>query len=141
LQQSGFDASQQEFSMVELKPTEAQRRDVSISAGAGISHEEMALGLGISRPTLEKHFAYELTTGAYRKRQEVLNAMFKAAKAGNVAAQKAYAAMTPRAAAPPVPLPDQPTVPEGKKAQANAAAVTAQAGTEWADILPTAPVQ
>ena len=29
----------------------------------------------------------------------------------------------------------------GKKAQQAAAAVTAQAGTEWADILPTAPVQ
>lgn len=127
--------------MVEFEPTKKQRREVSISAGAGVSHEEMALGLGISRPTLEKHFAYELTTGAYKRRQEVLNAMFRAAKKGNVAAQKAYAAMAPKLAAPPLPPPDA-DKPEGKKAQAQAAAVTAQTGTEWAELLsPTGPTQ
>ena len=31
--------------------------------------------------------------------------------------------------------------PRGKKEQANAAAVTAQAGTSWEDILPTGPTQ
>lgn len=123
--------------MVEHKPTKKQRQEVAIAAGAGVSHEEMALGLGISRPTLEKHYAHELTTGAYRKRQEVLNAMFKAAKGGNVAAQKAYVAYTPRAAAPPA----EPELPEGKKAQRQADAVTAQNGTEWATLLPTAPTQ
>jgi hypothetical protein len=129
-----------EYSMVEFKPTAKQRYSVSIAAGAGVSHEEIALGLGISRPTLGKHFAYELTTGAYKRREEVRNAMFKAAKKGNVAAQKAYAALSPKVAAPPL-QPDQPVAPEGKKAQANAAAITAQKGTDWADILPTAPVQ
>ena len=124
--------------MVEFEPTAKQRREVAIAAGAGTSHEEMALGLGISRPTLEKHFAYELTTGAYRKRQDALNAMFKAAKKGNVAAQKAYLSMTPAAAAPP--LPAEP-VPEGKKAQRQADAKTAQAGTGWETLLPAAPTQ
>lgn len=118
--------------MVEFEPTKKQRREVSIAAGAGVSHEEMALGLGISRPTLAKHFAYELTTGAYKRRQEVLNAMFKAAKNGNVAAQKAYAAMTPRVAAPPSL--DEPA-PEGKKAQRQADAKTAQVGTDWETLL------
>jgi hypothetical protein len=124
--------------MVEHEPTKRQRREVSIAAGAGISHEEMALGLGISRPTLEKHYAYELTTGAYKRRQEVLNAMFKAAKAGNVAAQKAYTALSPKVSAPP--LPEEPA-PEGKKAQRQADAKTAQNGTEWAELLPAAPTQ
>lgn len=126
--------------MVQFEPKPKQRREVSIAAGAGVSHEEIALGLGISRPTLEKHFAYELTTGACRRRQEVLNAMFKAAKAGNVAAQKAYAAMTPRAAAPPLPQPD-PGKPEGKKAQAQTLAGTAQLGTDWESLLPPGQVQ
>jgi len=31
--------------------------------------------------------------------------------------------------------------PQGKKEQAQVAAVTAQAGTEWADLLPTGPAQ
>jgi predicted transcriptional regulator len=126
--------------MIEFQPTKTQRRDTSIAAGAGVTHEEIALGLGISQPTLRKHFAYELTTGAYRKRQEVLNAMFKAAKAGNVAAQKAYCALSVKVAAPPVPL-DQPAKPEGKKAQANADAVVAQAGTDWESLLTGQRVQ
>lgn len=123
--------------MVLFEPTKKQRREVSIAAGAGVSHEEIALGIGISRPTLEKHFAFELTTGAYCRRQEVLNAMFKAAKKGNVAAQKAYAAMTPRAAAPPAP----PEQPEGKKAQAQADAISAHTGTEWESLLTRPTVQ
>ena len=122
-----------------FNPTAAMRRNVSIVAGAGVSHEEIALGLGISHVTLTKYFAYELTTGAYKRRQEVLGAMFKAAKNGNVAAQKAYAAMTPRVAAPPL-SPEPANAPEGKKAQAQAAAVSAQAGTGWETLL-TVPAQ
>ena len=121
-----------------FRPTQKQREEVSIAAGAGVSHEEISLGLGISRPTLLRHFAYELTTGAYERRQEVLNAMYKAAKNGNVSAQKAYTAMTPRVAAPPLPVEPQ---PHGKKAQASADAVTAQQGTDWAEILPSDRVQ
>ncbi len=124
----------------QYKPTAAQRRSVSIAAGAGVSHEEIAIGLGIAKMTLQKHFAYELTEGAYRRRQEVLEAMFRAAKKGNVAAQKAYAALMPKVAAPPLP-PERQEVPEGKKAQAAADAKTAQAGTEWADLLPSVPAQ
>lgn len=115
-----------------FKPTVVQRRKVAVAAGAGMAHEEIALGLGISRNTLSKYFARELTTGAYEKRLEVLDAMHRTAKKGNVAAQKAYVALTPAAAAPPVPKPE----PMGKKEQANADAKTAAAGTEWGDLLP-----
>jgi len=123
----------------EFKVTKAMRHSVSVAAGAGISHEEIALGLGISRTTLQKHFSYELTTGAYLRRQEVMDAMYLAAVNGNVAAQKAYAAMTPKVAAPPLPLPDKPL---GKKDRANADAATAHAGTDWEGLLaPDAPLQ
>jgi hypothetical protein len=98
-----------------------------------MSHEEIALGLGISRPTLEKYFEAELSTGAYAKRLEVLAAMHGAALKGNVAAQKAYLALEPGLAAPPA---EKTAEPLGKKEQQNKDAVTAAAGTDWADLLP-----
>lgn len=122
-----------------LVPTKEQRFRVSVCAGGGWAHEEIAICLGISRSTLEKHFAFELSTGAYQRRAEVLESMYRMAEHGNVAAQKAYSAMTPHVSAPPLPQ-DQPAVREGKKAKAQADAVTAHQGTEWAELL-TAPVQ
>jgi hypothetical protein len=126
------------------QPTKVQRNQVAIAAGAGIAHEEIALGLGITRKTLLKYFAEELTTGAYRKRLEVMQAMHRAAKKGNVAAAKAYMSMTPDAAAPPVPKePEQPAEPKvpalGKKEQAQIDAGSAHVGTEWADLLDQRP--
>ena len=112
-----------------------------MSAGGGMSHEEIALGLGISRNTLQKHFAHELSIGAMEKRQEVMDAMFKTAKGGNVTAQKAYIAMMPPLAVPPLPIEEKP-LKVGKKQQAQADAVTAHTGTEWEDLLkPGAPLQ
>lgn len=96
-----------------------------------MSHEEIALGLGIARNTLGKHFARELSTGAYEKRLEVLDAMHRCAKKGNVAAQKAYVALTPHVAAPPVPK----AAPKGKKELAQDEAGTAAAGTDWSELV------
>lgn len=135
----------------EFKVTTALQRKVANAAGGGMSHEEIALGLGISRKTLEKHFEHELSIGAYAKRLEVLDAMQRTAKRGNVAAQKAYLQLTPRASAPPPPpqpedaagAPESKSAPVGKKEQAQADALTAQVGTEWETILkpPGTPLQ
>jgi (p)ppGpp synthase/HD superfamily hydrolase len=121
-----------------FKPTKKQRRQVAVAAGSGLSHEEIALGLEISRNTLEKHFEKELSTGAYKMKLETLDALHRAAKKGNVAAIKAYNAMTPRAAAPPQ-QPAKPAKPTGKKEQQQADAQSAQLGTEWNDLLPRTP--
>lgn len=106
-----------------------------------MSHEEMAIALKISRNTLEKHFQSELSEGAYQKRMEVVSAMHKAAKSGNVAAQKAYMALTPRLSAPPV----SPSAPEekplGKKEQADVDAKTAALGSDWESLLPSASMR
>lgn len=123
------------------KPTAATRRKVSIAAGGGMSHEHIAIALGISRNTLEKHFEHELSVGAFERRLEVLQGVYAAAKKGNVAAAKLYAGAGMELAAPPAA--SVPTGPaKGKKETANDVAKTVQVGTGWEGLLPgAAPVQ
>lgn len=96
-----------------------------------MAHEEIAVALGIHRHTLEKHYAHELSTGALNRRTEILDAMARTALKGNVSAQKAFLALTPTLAAPPL----EPEKPKGKKEQQAADAVTAADGTEWDDLI------
>jgi hypothetical protein len=114
-----------------------------------MTHEELALALGIARETLEKHFERELSVVAHQRRLDVLDAMYSTAIGSkvtgvkpNVAAQKAFVAAS--IALSPAPLPHAPKADttatekpkgKGKKEQANDDAVTAQVGTEWADLL------
>jgi hypothetical protein len=118
-----------------FQPTAATLERVATAAGAGMSHEEIALGLGVTRKTLAKHFRRELSMGACRKRIEIIDAMYRAAMRGNVAAQKAYLALEPRASAPAASPPSGGQEKLGKKGQANLDAGTAAAGTEWESLL------
>lgn len=93
-----------------------------------MTREQIAIGIGIDPKTLDKHYEAELSTVAYAKRLEVLAAMHEAALKGNVAAQKAYLALEPKLAAPPVPEED---APAGKKEQQKAEAKVAHVGTDW----------
>lgn len=77
------------------KPTSMQRRQVSVAAGAGMSHAAIALALDIARGTLEWHFGSELATGAYERRIETIEAMYRTAMKGNVTAMKAYLGKKP----------------------------------------------
>lgn len=123
-----------------FEPTDEQRRRVSIAAGGGMSHEEIALAIGISKPTLEKYFEAELSTAAYERRIEVLEAMHSAALKGNVTAQKAYLSIEPALAAPPA----EPEKAEkiGKKEKADRDARVAHLGDpEWSVLLAPASVQ
>lgn len=121
-----------------------------------MAHENIAIALGISRTTLLKHFKEELTTGAHGRRSAVLLALEKAALKGNVTACRAYLAYTspdleavvPKAdrarksAAPQQPAADEKQEPIGKKAEAQAAGLVAQRGTDWEDLLtPPARLQ
>lgn len=133
----------------EHQVTAATRRQVSIAAGGGMRHEDIAIALGISRETLRKHYIAELTVVANLRRLEVLHALHTAARKGSTSAAKAYLAVQPQLEAPPVgvgdgaaapvgaPAPAAPKMaaPMGKKAQAQADAKTAHVGTEWDALL------
>lgn len=130
-----------------FKPTVAQRRKVAAAAAGGMSHDSIALALGITRPTLLKYFDAELTTGAAQKRIEALDALFAAAKRGNVSAIKAVLLVSGAVEPPQPPASKEGEKPEaapalsgrlGKKEAAQIAAVSAADGTEWADLLPAA---
>ena len=135
------------------------REKVAIAVGGGMKHEEIAEALGISAPTLRKHFDAELSRVAHTKRLEALVALQKSAKKGNVSAIRAYLNLVPtvtasadlpgEAASTPAPgqaaTPGEPkavaaqlpaAVLLGKKEAAQAAAFTAQAGTDWDGLLP-----
>lgn len=127
------------------EPTAAVRRKVSLAAGAGMRHEDIAIALGIARDTLAKHFAIELSSAAAARRMEVLIALHKAALKGSSSAAKAYLAAEPEIAAPPGAVAATPAAAApapkpaalGKKEQAAIDAQTAHIGTEWADLLKT----
>lgn len=123
--------------------------------------EDIAIALEIGVDTLRKYFQAELSVGAHQRRMEVLNGLYQAAKRGSSAAAKAYLAVNPELAVPPLPSdvqatpsapPATPTAPagdpppklgapKGKKEQAQADAKVVQAGTHWEDLLPGAPLQ
>lgn len=104
-------------------------------------HDDIALALGITAPTLKKHYRDELSVGAATKRMDVLGALYVAAtKKKNTSAAKAYLEHAPQPAgegakgeaSPPAPK----GRPTGKKAKAQEDAQSAQAGTDWEGILP-----
>lgn len=83
----------------EFKPTAAHRRKVEELVSCGVSQEDCARAIGISKPTLVKHFEEELACGAAKKRAEVIGLLYKSAKKGNVSAQRTLEGMTRAVAA------------------------------------------
>ena len=69
-------------------PTEEDREKVRVLKAGGMSDDAVATALGISAPTLRKHFSYELDVGTAKTRAELLLALHRSAMGGNVAAQK-----------------------------------------------------
>ncbi len=121
------------------KPTAAQRRTVSIAASGGMAHWQIALAIGISKPTLELHYQAELTEGACKRRLEVIVAAHKAAMKGNVSAQRLLLSVQQEVGVPTAEQEgkaEQKPAKVGKKEQAKLDAVGAEAGTGWDGLLP-----
>lgn len=66
-----------------LKPTDRQREIVKMLAAFGITHDQIALKMGIRSPkTLRKHFRVELDTGAMDANSNVANTLYRMATSG-----------------------------------------------------------
>ncbi len=68
------------------KPTETTRAEVQALSGFGVREDEIAAYVGISAPTLRRHYRTELDTGHVRANVAVARSLFKQATEGNVAA-------------------------------------------------------
>ena len=108
----------------QFQPTPEQRSQCAILAAGRMSEENIAAALGVSRPTLRKHFADELTTGAAQRNAAVVVQLYRAAMDGNVAALRLWLARPA----------DQQAEALGRKAQREADAADPPPGA-WADLL------
>lgn len=102
-----------------FQPTDKQRMAVEQMVFAGEQQQVIARALGITLPTLRKHFAEELETGHAQRRLEVIGLLFDAGRGGNVAALKALEVLG--RAAEPAAKPKAAEVPGKKETAARAA--------------------
>ncbi len=68
------------------EPTKENRLMVQVMIAGGIEQIHIAASLGISRPTLRKHYRNEIKSGGAQANGLVVAALFKEAKGGNVKA-------------------------------------------------------
>lgn len=69
------------------EPTDEDREKVRVLKAGGMSNEAIAEVVGISEPTLRKHFSSDLEIGGAKVAAEVLMARYRSALGGNVSAQ------------------------------------------------------
>lgn len=124
-----------------FQPSEKERAQCKTLAAMGVPHSDIAIVLHISEPTLRKYFRHELDAGSIEANAKVASALFRAAtddKRPSVVAQifwlKTRAGWTEPGSERDPRAPRE--EPPGKKEIASRAARTAQAGTDWADLLP-----
>lgn len=71
----------------EFAPTDDDREKVRVLKAGGMSNEAIAEAIGISEPTLRKHFPSELDRGGAKVTADLLMARYRSAMGGNVSAQ------------------------------------------------------
>jgi len=144
-----------------FEPSAAQRRTVRAMAAYGIPHLAIAGVVGVSGPTLRKHFRIELDTAEAEANAKVAECLFRKAtgegpqsvtaaifwlkcRAGwrefdvEPTRREATLAAAHRAATGKYAIrPPPPGL--GKKARADWEAQTAGEGTGWGDLLRTPP--
>ena len=67
-------------------PTDEQRNTARLLSGIGLPQDDIAVMLGISKPTLHKHYREELDKGLAEANAKIAQTLFKQATGGNVAA-------------------------------------------------------
>ena len=76
------------------KPTDDDRKTVSLMCAVGIPHEGIALCIGengIDDKTLRKHFPKELATSKIKANTKIAGSIFNAALSGNMTAATLWA--------------------------------------------------
>ena len=68
------------------KPTEQTRDLVEKLSAAGVRYEDIAVYLGITRPTLDKYYSEELKTGTIKANVKVAQTLYQQAMAGSTTA-------------------------------------------------------
>lgn len=116
-------------------PTAAQRQEVARLRAVGMELQEIAAVIGISVPTLNLHFAFELTEGAAKKKAAVYRALEKNALAGNVSAQKAMILQFEKAAAVPQATRTRKEPAPGKKELLEREAMEVPATPRWGNLI------
>lgn len=122
------------------QPTEADRRQVEMMAGFGLTEVEIASVIGITAPTLRVHYRVELDVGHVKANAKVASNLFRqATKDDPKAVTAAMFWLRCRAgwseyAPPPAPKEAKPE-PLGKKEAANLEAQSAESGTGWGELL------
>ena len=118
------------------QPTERDRQTVMVLAGFALPTAKIATAIGISQPTLFKHYEKEIQAGAAKVESTLVGNLLDIAKGKDGTALKAimfclncrfgWSAYLPR--------PEQ-EEPLGKKAIAEAEAQTAHEDSAWAKLV------
>ena len=68
------------------EPTDDQRKKVQRASGLGLPHEQISALVGISPPTLRKHYSLELGLGKAESSAAIADTLFNKAQAGDTTA-------------------------------------------------------
>lgn len=68
------------------KPTDEQREQVKTLSGLGVPQEDICTMIGITEPTLRKHYRTEIDLGFAQANAKIAGSLFKQATSGNTAA-------------------------------------------------------
>jgi hypothetical protein len=123
------------------EPTEESRRTVKAMAAFGIPHIDIARALGISAPTMRRHYRGELQSGGILATAKVAQNLFRIATGdGRGTVQAAIFWLKCRAGWRDSAAGDgMPSRQLGKKERAELESRTAGEGTDWEDLLKTPP--
>ena len=130
------------------RPTAAQREDAVLMIAANFRPEIIAKRLDVTVPTFRRVFRADLDTANEMKRAELVIAMQRTAKGGNITAQRHLYELLERAELERLdaevkgaPAAEKPSKALGKKEQAAIDANEVMADPEWRDLLQPAPSQ
>ena len=116
----------------EYVATDEEREKVRVLKAGGMSNEAIAEAIGISEPTLRKHFSFDIEIGAAKVTADILMARYRAAIGGNVSAQNKW--LDAAGAVPPKGRKAKDPKP-GKKEAAQTEADTAHQSSDWGNLL------